>query len=183
MASTEKQFSPQKLRTVLAGVLVLVILGGAAGFYWGLGIVRSYALDVNHRLIDADASSLQVQQLQTLRQTLNENSDLIQKADQVFALPNTYQTQALVDVQAYARVAGISITSTEFDDSTPGSYILTLQLSNPVSYSGLITFLNNIEGNIPKISVQSLTLGPPDNANPNAVNVKDIKLNIYVRQQ
>jgi len=43
----KKQFSPQNLRALLSVVLVLVVLGGGALFYWGMGLIKAYAIEVD----------------------------------------------------------------------------------------------------------------------------------------
>lgn len=181
MKSTKKQFTAQKLRTLLAFLLVVVILGGAAGFYFGLDEVRTYSLSVNHRLVDAQASGKQIEELQTLRRNLANNNSLVEKANQLFATPATYQAQASTDINAYASAAGIAIARTTFSDPSSGAHEATVSLNNPTSYKGLIIFLGNIEHNIPKMQVTSISLKPADPANASRVVVGDIKISVSVR--
>lgn len=181
MKSPKKQFTAQKLRALLSFLLVVIILGGGAAFYWGLGEVRTYSLSVNHRLIDAEASGKQIEELQTLRRNLTNNNSLVEKADQLFATPSTYQAQASTDINTYASAAGIAIARISFSDPSSGAHEATISLNNPTSYSGLLTFLNNIEHNIPKMQITSLTLKPADPPSANKVIVGDIKISVSVK--
>jgi len=178
----KKQFKPQNLRAVLTALLILIVLGGGALFYWGIGVVSEYAVEVNHRIVDANASGKQIEQLQSLKAQLNQSNSLVAKANQIFSTPDTYRAQVQTDVKRYADAAGLSITSTEFSDpASTGAYTMTLTLRSPASYRGLITFLSNIETSLPKLLVSSITLGPPANGGANNVKVGEIKIDVAVR--
>lgn len=178
----KKQFTPQSLRSLLSSLLVLFIVGGGALFYLGLGTVKEYAIKVDQRLADADASERQISELQTLKNQLSQSNSLIDKANQVFATPGSYQSQVLGDLKNYADAAGLSITNTTFGDKeNTAAHTVTISFGNSVSYSRLITFLNNVEGNLPKLQVTSLSLGRSDSGNADTVKVENIKINISVR--
>lgn len=174
----KKQFRPQNLRSLLATLLVIIFIAGVAGFYFGLQMVKDYSAKVNQRLADAEASGKQVEQLQTLRQQLINNSTLITKANQVFAAPETYQSQALNDIRVHAASAGVSIATSNF--STDGSTSVTVTLVEPVSYTSLITFLSNLESNLPKLQVSSINLQRSEGG-ADSIVVGDIKIDITVR--
>ena len=178
----KKQFGPANLRAILAVLLVVVIAGGGAIFYFGLGMVRDFAGEVNQSAVDAEASGQQISQLQTLRNQLSQSDSLVDKANQLFATPANYQTQALRDVNKYASAAGITVASTNFSDpAQSGTYTMTVTFKNPVSYSKLIAFLNNIEGNLPKLQVSSIALGHADSTSIDLVQTGEIKIDISVR--
>ncbi len=178
----KKQFGPSNLRTILAVLLVVIIGAGGALFYFGLGMVREYAEEVNQSAVDAEASGKQINQLQTLRNQLSQSNSLVDKANQLFATPANYQTQALRDVKNYANAAGITIASTNFSDpAQTGTYSMTVTFKNPVTYSKLIAFLNNLEGNLPKLQVSSIALGHADSSNPDYVQTGEIKIDVSVR--
>jgi len=178
----KNEFRPANLRTLLAVTLVLMALGGGALFYWGVTNVREYAVAVDQRGIDAEASGQQIQELQVLKNQLSQSNSLVAKANKLFATPSNYQSQALNDVRNYANAANLSIAHTSF--STPGeggSYAITVAFNEPVTYSQLITFLHQVEGNIPKLQVSELSLKRVENGDANSVSVGDIKIDIAVR--
>lgn len=178
----KKSFTPQSLRTILFVALSLIILGGAGLFYLGLEDIRNYAVEVNHTVADAKASGTQVQELQSLKSQLTQSEQLITKANQMFATPANYQSQAISDLQKYAAISGVSITKTSFDADAAGpTRTMTVSLRSPVSYTGLIRFLDGIEGNLPKMQVSSINLSHVNGRGADVVNVDDIKLTIAVR--
>jgi len=177
-----KAFKPQALRGFLIFLLGVVIIGGAGIFYLGLAEVRKFATEVNHSIADAEASGGQVDALQALRRQLAQSETLIAKADQMFATPDNYQTQALTDIRAYANTAGVSITKTSFDDQAAESgRIMTVSLQSPVSYPKLIQFLDGIESNVPKMQVSNIDLGHVPGGGASTVAVSDIKIMIATR--
>ncbi len=177
----KKQFRPADLRTLLTVLLVIITLGGGALFYYGLTLVSDYAVTVDQKSVDAEASGKQIQELQLLKGQLAQSNSLVEKANQLFATPGNYQTQVLNDIRSYADTAGLSIVNTSFSDpSTGSSYAITVSFENPVSYSGLIAFLNNVEGNLPKLQVSKISLGY-GNDGADSVKVNDIIIDIAVR--
>lgn len=176
----KKQFKPQNLRTLLSILLIVIAGGGAAAFYFGNSIVGEFAVKVNHRLADAEASGKQIEELQMLKGQLTQSNSLVSKANLIFATPTNYQTDAIVDLERYAEAAELVITKTTPDNAQTGRYSITIQLQQPMSFSRLIGFLNNIEGNLPKMQVSSIKLGPGSNGS-NSVRTGDIKIDISVR--
>lgn len=175
-------FTPQKLRGLLGFFLVLVTLGGGALFYYGVETVKAYAISVNERLVDANDSENNIKQLQLLKSQLAQSEILISKADQMFATPQNYQAQALIDVQNYANQTGISLTTRTFE--TPEGtnlHLIVLGLNNPTNYSQLLQFLTLVEANIPKMQVHSISLKHVAGGDSNTVEVSEIKINIAVR--
>lgn len=177
----KKQFKPQDLRTLLSLLLIIVLGGSAALFYLGNGVVSEYALEVNRRLADAEASGKQVDELRMLKSQLAESNSLVSQANKIFATPANYQSRVITDLKNYADAADLTITNTSFGNpSKTGLYSITIKLAQPVRYDRFIAFLNNIEGNIPKLQVSSLELGPGDGG-ANTISTGDIKIDISVR--
>jgi Tfp pilus assembly protein PilO len=177
----KKQFTPAALRSILATLLVVVVASGGAVFYFGLEMVREFASEVNQSTADAEASGKQINQLQTLKNQLSQSNSLVDKANKLFATPTNYQS-AQQDIESYAKAAGISIASITFPDAgQSNTRSMSVNLKNPVSYTGLIAFLNNIEGNLPKLQVSSITLSHSSKAGANFVEVGEIKIDISVR--
>lgn len=180
--ATSKSFKPQTLRGILYFVLSIIIIGGAGLFYLGLQDIKEYATQVNHTIEDAEASQTQVQALQGLKGQIAQSEQLISKANQMFATPQNYQSQAIGDINAYASVSGVVVSQTSFDPDTPGpTRTMTISLQSPVSYTGLVRFLDSIEGNLPKMQVSDIRLSHAPGRGADVVNVEDIKLTIAVR--
>ena len=178
----KQAFKPQSLRAVLLVVLVLVLAGGLGLFYLGLNEVRTFAVEVNHSIADAEASNGQVQALQSLRGQSTQSEALIAKANQMFATPENYQNQAITDTRNYAAAAGISIAKVDFDTVVAGvNPTMTVSLKAPVPYAKLIQFLDNIESNIPKMQVSSIGITHVGGGNAGSVAVDDIKIMIATR--
>ena len=177
----KKTFKPQNLRSLLVTLLILIVLAGGGLFYLGINYVQEYAVEVNHRLLDAEASGKQIESLQALKAQLSESNSLVEKANALFSTPANYQTQALTDIKNYADAAGVSVGSTTFADAGSGTYAVTVTLKQPMSYSKLIHFLDAIESNLPKMQVTSIALGRVDGGEADSVKAGEIKIDISVR--
>ena len=184
MKQAGKKFGPKDLRIVLVASQILILIIGALGFYWGLGVIRSYSIEMNQQLVDAEASGKQVEQLQALKSYLTQSASLVEKANLLFTTPNNYQSQVLSDVKNYATRAGLTITSTRFTDAsqgvTTGTYSMEVNFKQPVSYTKLITFLNGVEGNLPKLQISSISLSRGI-AGADSVTVGKITIDVAVR--
>lgn len=183
--SEKKQFQATSLRKALVFIMVVVLFAAIGGFYLGLQQIRTLAVDVSHATEDATASGAQVQQLQVLQGQLAQAQTLVDKADKIFITEAAYQSQAVKDLQKYAATAGISISNTDFTQpesnaGQPGR-IVTIQLSQPVSFSKLTYFIQLVEGSIPKMEISSLTVSRPAAPSGDEVNVESIGIRISVQ--
>jgi len=179
MEQPKKQFTPHTLRGILIFLFFVVLFGGSAVFYWGLNQVKDYAVTVNQKLADAEASDRQVDELRLLKEQIAQSDSLIAKANKLFATPTNYQSQVLSDVKRYGDAAGLSITRTSFDEGR--APLLTVTVASPTSFKSLVTFLHHVEGNLPKLQVTELSLKRADSTDPDAVEVDHIKIRVSVR--
>jgi hypothetical protein len=184
MKNQKKKMPATTTRNILAATLVIVIIGSAVGFYFGLQMIKAYALEVSHTVTDSHASGQNIQELSKLQQQLAAGQGLVAKADALFSTSATYQTQALKDISKYASEAGISISS--IDSAAPAagpttvapnsSEVITIQ--SPVSYAKFIQFLDAIEGNLPKMQITGISIGRP--AVPSGDLIKTDKITVTV---
>ena len=181
MSNDKKRFNAHGLSFILATLLIMLLGGSGVGFYFGLTFVKNYSVEVNNRLIDAEASGRQTEELIKLRAQLEQSKALILKSDQIFSTRDAYQGQFLSDLQNYASASGVSIASTTFGDAASNDYSATVIINQPVGYSQLITFLHNIEGNLPKMQIQSISLKAVNGGDANSVETGDIKITMAVK--
>ena len=180
-------------RNLLSFLMFVVVLGSIAGFYFGLQMVKTYALDVSHTVSDANASGKNIEELGDLKQALAEREVLVSKANSLFATTNTYQSQVLKDLQKYAATAGVTITNTEFDKQTSddtttapattaaNSHSVVVTIGSPVSYAKLIAFLDALEGNLPKLQVTGVSLSRPTVTSGDLVTTEKITITVATR--
>lgn len=173
-------------RNILASTLVIVIIGSVVGFYFGLQVIKAYALEVTHAVADSHASGHNIEELSKLQQQLAAGQGLVVKADALFSTPATYQTQALKDISKYAGEAGVSISSIDSATAasraavTPGySEVITIQ--SPVSYAKFIRFLDAIEGNLPKMQITGITISRPTIPSGDLITTDKITVTVSTR--
>lgn len=181
------------MRNILASLLIIVILGSATGFYFGLQIIKAYALEVTHTAADSSASDKNIEQLSQLKQQLAAGQALVTKADALFSTPDTYQTQALKDISKYAANTGVTISS--IDSAKPpassgvtsppmaitSSYSEIITIQSPVSYAKFLRFLDAIEGNLPKMQITGITVGRPKQISGDLITTDKITIMVSIR--
>ena len=175
------------LRNTLIFLMIAIAALATAGFYFGLQVVKDFGVEVSHTAADADASGDSVGSLQELKEQLAERQALIIKANNIFATPENYQSKALSDVQRYANRYGLKIVDYNFDTpqgtaaSTSNAKPMTITFQNPASYTGLIRFLDALEGNLPKIRVSAIDLSRPSNASASNIDINKLTIEIFTR--
>lgn len=179
----KKSMKASSLRSFLIVLVIILLLAVAGGFYLGFQQVRTFAIEVSHSAVDADASGKQIEELQILKRQLEERESLVTKANKLFATADNYQSQALSDVQRYAQAYDVTILSTDFEPSAEGApdntFVITLE--SPVNYTKLLQFLDAIEGNLPKMQVTSVSLGHTTSGSAGDVTTEAIKIGISTR--
>jgi len=174
-------------RNFLAFFMVLVVLGATAGFYFGLQIIKDYAVEVSHAVADSNASGKSIEQLSVLKQELAEREPLVAKASQLFSNESNYQAQGLKDIQKYASITGVTITNTDFSKSDTttapatlgGTAVITIQ--SPVSYAKLLAFIDALEGNLPKLQITGINISRPTAASGDLVTTDKITITVAIR--
>ncbi len=174
------------LRGILGFLLVLVAVIGGGLFYLGTEQLRNYAVEVSHVVADGEASGKQIEGLQVLKGQLSQSQELVNKANLLFATPDSYQSQVVGDLQRYASASGVTITKTSFDvpegEAIPtGGEAVTVVLASPASYLSVLKFLDGIEGNLPKLQVMNIGLGHLTNGASGDVSVDEIIITVATR--
>lgn len=170
------------LRSFLIFCFVVSLGAGAGLYYLNYFQIEELAIEMNHRVADADASTKQIQQLQILKSQIDRDENLITRANNLFAAPDTYQTQAIRDVRHYAALSGTNVTTTTFSD-TPiqGARSFTVEIGSPTSYTNFIRFLRGIESNIPKMEVSKLSIGRASNGGDSVI-VDNVIMIIHIKE-
>lgn len=185
----KKGMTATSFQKILIFLVCLVVGLTATGFIYGLGEIRKLAIQVNNKVEDAEASGDQIDELRRLQQTLSQSDSLVQKANRMFTAEATFTSDAVRDLARYASVAGIGIENSTFIENaevtTPGAasqrFIRITLSGQPVSYAKLLHFMELIEGNLPKMQINTITVSRPDQTNGDAVTVGDITIGVSVR--
>jgi hypothetical protein len=189
----KQHLTAKTLRVALTVTIFLLIGLAAAGFYFGQGLLRDYAVEVSRIVADSNASRSDVQSLQTLQKELEERKDIATKADSIVASGQDYQNQAITDLKRYAEQTGVAISQYSFaapatavaPPPTSGTAVaasgqptVTVTLESPLSYSKLLAFISAIESNLPKMQVSSITLGRVD-GNSDTIRTEQLTIEVY----
>lgn len=179
----ERPGGAAKLRGLLTLLFILVIAGGVGLYFLSLDRLKDYAAEVSNKVIDSEASSKQVQQLQTLESQLSQSDGLISKASDIFATEGNFQSQAVRDIRRYAQLTNLTVRTTTFNESTsaPNSRSFIVEIESPVPYQNFIRFLKGIENNIPKMEVSELKISRSASGASGQIDIDELTMVIYVK--
>lgn len=168
----KSQMKATTLRGLLIFIAIILIGLCIAGFYFAQSWLSDYAKSVGQTVANSSATNNNVQSLKTLQASIAERQDALIKSSSLLSSPQNFQTQAVQDIGTYATAAGITVsnyafaastatptTPTAVKGSTTPTELVTLTVTSPMSYTKLLTFITEIEGNLPKMQVSSINLG------------------------
>lgn len=175
------------LKGILITIIILLIVLAGVGFYFAQSWLNTLAISVSHTVASSATSDSSVQSLQKLQSELATQQDIITKTNNLITSTDTYQTQAVQDLIAYAAATGITIsnysfpavTATTATNATPTTQV-TVTLTSPVSYNNLLRFMNDIEGNLPKMQIVMINLARID-GDSSSVSVSQLTVAVYSR--
>lgn len=191
----KKELTAVGLRNGLITIVLLLFAAGGGGFYLAYGGLSDYAQEVADTIAQAESSKQTASSLATLKIALLQQQDIANLANNLYAPTSTWQAQAIKDIGVYAALSGISISdykigqpaATDPGTTPPTTLVpasnttqqLTIQLTAPVSYRGLLNFVTNVQNNVPKMQVLGLDLSRSTNAE--TVGISSITIGVYTR--
>lgn len=184
-----------KLRIVLLVGLVLLLGAIGTGVWYLHGLLADQVAKTEHARIDADMAQQDLEKLRRLETQLEDQKDIVERADQIAATANNYQYQDQVvnDLENYARRHDIVISGFDFSASgapapkgstSPAGTTRTpfsVALKGPISYDRFMDFLRDIENNLTKLQVSSLSLTPLAD-NTKMVTNPTLSLVVYLKK-
>lgn len=196
----QSSLTATRLRLILSISLFAITLAGGVIFSFVNSQLKTYAVDISHKVIDASASRDTVQTLQRIQQELANDKDVIARTNSIVADSQSYQYQDQIvgDLNNYASAAGIVITNMDFSANTATgttgttapatnktttvtpagvkSVSVSVTLKNPIGYDNFLRFVRSIENNLTKMQIQKVTLSKGTSGNDISSDVLTIQV-------
>lgn len=181
-----------RLRLVLIGCIVIMVVGFGAGGWWVQQLLAEKVRDTDHTRIEAEVAQTELQQLRRLSQQIAEQKDVVERAKQIAGTNAQfgYQDQVINDITSYANRHGIQIGVIDFGAANTVSKTaevngakktsFNVSLRGPLPYESYLRFMQDLENNLTKIQVISMTLSP--DKNPKNVTNPTINLEVYIKK-
>lgn len=198
------KLTPRYLQIILLVTMVLIVIGGAVIFQFAKANLATVAKDAAQISADAEASQTTVTRLQQTERDLTANQQAVQRASKIAAESREYlyQDQIIKDLNTFARRNGVTIQGIDFGGSssaTPGasssgtattplptpsvsggglkSINAAITLKSPIRYESFLRFIRDIEQNLTKMQLSSLSLSNSDTG----ITSDTLNVQVYVR--
>lgn len=201
MTSALLPLTPTRLRQILIGLLFLIAVACGGSFYLAISMLNTMSIDVSHSTSDALASNDNIETLKKLKQQLDAQKPIIERADAVLVDTSsyTYQNQIINTLNTYAARWGITLSNITFGSTAPSTaptksaapsepasaasskkVDISVTVKSPTNYFNLLNFLNSINHNLTKMEVGSINL-TKGNADGSDVSSDVINISVYKR--
>jgi hypothetical protein len=188
-----------KLRVMLSLSIFFLALLTSVILYFAQDMLDTYATEVSHTVVDANASQNNVQTLQKIQRELETEKAAVERASSIVAESQSYQyqDQILTDLNDYASRAGITISNFDFSANAPAasgstpavvpatpvpsgvkSTSVSVTLANPVVYNNLLRFIKSIEQNLTKMQISKVSLAK---GSGNDISSEMLTIEVYIR--
>lgn len=182
----------QRLKLLLAGVIVLGIIMGISSVWFLNGILATKIAETNDAARSSQMSVSNLGLAEALKIYLDKHSEDIESAARIVADTTAYkfQNQIVEDVTRYANNAGLTIIGIDFPqdinsatvDKTTGlkSLSANIRISDGTRYTSYLKFLKLIEQNLTKMQVTDISI-TPSQTDQNVIANTSIGIQVYVQ--
>lgn len=179
------------IRSTMSVIIVLTIGLSVLGFYFAQDMLKTFELEVDVVVSKANLSKTTPSQSNISLEDINKYQAPYKKALTLATPAQDYQTTITKDLNQYASISGISITDFSFSKTaiTTNATLqnggistnqVTIKLSNPVNFTGLMQFLKSIESSAPELQPTGINITSIPNSN-NTVTIEPLTIEFYTR--
>lgn len=192
-------------RLILSVLLFVTAALIVAVVWFSNAKLKEFSVQVSQAASDATASQDSLQTLQKMKQELDSQKEIINKAASIVADSKgyKYQDQIIKDLNEYASASGLTITNFSFAaaaDTTPKaatpaaggatatpapaapsgvkSTSASITLKAPVNYVNLLQFIHAIEQNLTKMQISRISLSK--GATKDEVITESLEIQVYI---
>lgn len=187
LAKKESSMKASSLRGLLATLLVILVLGATAGFYYANEILNDLSIDIKKNSPTVASNDSTMKATDKLRDFTSKNKSLSEKVNLLAVSTSESQTKIMADLKKYASDTGVTISNFDFNATSnssglnTGQYaqkIVSITVGNPVAFTNLMKFLSLVENNTPIMQPTGISITAVDSTK---VKVEPITIRFYVK--
>lgn len=189
------------LGRIFMGVIVALLVGIGFGFVQITTMLDQQVTETDHIRIDRELANLEIDKLKKLQTELEKQQDVVKRASEIVATADAYQYQDQIvsDIGSYARQNGLTISGFDFSvaaGATPAPAAgstspvapkpggtktsATITLKSPLPYKNFIKFISQLETNLTKIQITTITLNP-DAKDPQLIINPVVGIEVFIK--
>ena len=177
----QKVTPTQSLDRMLMTLLIIMIIGLSAGSYFAYTNLKTSADSANNAIIDLQKENAPLQNTSRIEEQNKKFADILQITPKLTIPASNFQATVTNDINTYARLTGIRISSTNYNktsdgnpnnpnptptgsaknqaDSSPSQPDnITIQAANSVPMESILQFIKLIEHNLPVMYITQVSL-------------------------
>lgn len=178
---TTKNSAVKKMDQLLIVILLFLILGVGGGLYFAYTNLSESARNAAEAITKLKQESAPIQNTDEIAAQNQQYADILQIAPRLTIPLSDIQSTATNDINKYARLTGIHISSTTYGKETASAGVgatqdqaaaansIKITTTNSIPMKSVLQFIKLIENNIPIMYVAEISLEGTDG--------KDVKLN------
>lgn len=204
------QLTATKLRAILSILIVAIVLLIIAAIFFGNKLLSSSSEPLHDSIIKSHSSQNLLDDINLADKKLHDQKKSVEQARQIIAQSQDYkyQEQLIYDLNQYAKMTGVAISSYKFDVAAPGqtrpsanastgptavkktiapagttTASATITLNEDLNYENFLKFIYLIEKNIVQIRIQSLDISAQvDQSGQLKVAAPSINMEIFIKK-
>lgn len=191
----KKQLKASSLRSTMAVIIYLMIGLIGVGFYYAQDWLQEEANTVGQIIAQSTAGDGNTQELEKLKAEIAKRQPAAVKANSIMMSSQTWRTEIVQHLNAYAAKAGISITNYDFakedasaktiGGATPAlvggvqTASINITLNSPIDFASFMKFLEEIENSIPKMQVSGINITRSQGSS--SITTQPLTVKVYTR--
>jgi len=179
------------IRTTMSVVIAMTIGLSIFGFYFAQDMLKTFETEVDSVVLKSKLNKPSSSQTKMSEEDIAKYQAPYDIAAGLTTPTQDYQTTITKDLNQYASINSISITdfnfsstaimtNTTLQSSGISTNQVTIKLSSPVNFTGLMQFLKSIESSAPKLQLTGINLTSVPGQN-NSVTVEPLTIEFYTR--
>lgn len=179
------------IHTTMSVAIVMTIGLSVLGFYFAQDMLKTFETEVDSVVSRSTLNKTSSSQTKMSSEDIAKYQAPYKKSLALTTSIQDYQTTITKDLNQYASINGISITDFGFSktaimtnatlqNSGISTNQVTIKLSNPVNFTGLMQFLKSIESSAPKLQPTGINITSVPSSD-NTVTVEPLTIEFYTR--
>lgn len=177
-------FGPKQLLVILSTILMLMIAGLVVGIIFSQNYLSGQSIELAKKLDEQAVRQLSPESKKIIQDKLKAQKPYIDKIENLYAKPESADSNLFSILLKYAEKADIEITSKTISNTTlpmKNAKAADIGLRVNTKYANFIKFLTYVEKSSPKLQVINMNLKRATSGKSDEIDVTNLTIAIYYK--